>query len=796
LSTPTKTAFDLFLDIGFNCLPMASPMMAFRGYYISRESDDPCASLNFHPAKDSDELHDSLRAAFPHVKTHKERMREAVIEFYLCERAQERRSESVGSGHGAGQPSVVSTPGQNSSPEYPSPESLLSNSFAVPSPAMDSQSSAGGSTPALSAMTSVWSISSKPQTKPRVRRSMTDAEKKEYRRRREAGACEDCRRRRRKCEHNSSGSESDRISTAAPKKQRRTVKETKRVASAKTVSPPTSAPQTVSTMTSFNVEMPLANDFSNPFLDTSFPLDDTLLASGDPMLDFPLFPELHDSFSNDFLFNDFPSNNFQSNNLLPSNGLFPTTFAGNHEPSHNQGLFNGTTQDMEIPGSGLVVQSHTSSPAISPTSQNVSPAELHRPDFKPAYYGRVQLPDLPHPGGDCGVILSPSIASGPSQTSATASLSLHQSQARTSQLPTGLLVARDRYNDGEDANIGDGPALRARPQGQTYRWTDAEQDQAMRHHAHPLATEAQQPEPLHSDSWLSSPLGSPSRKTGTVRLATSSAATVTARTSPSGAHMLVDSDNLDDGRTASSSPTVAQTDRITRDMQWIRSPSRDADGVSATGVPTAAAAVQHDSSEGATRNHNENVGLRYLPARATGTSANAATSHRPSSLAADHLTATDSAGPVVVDTTNGCGQYNKERSWKQQQALSAQSESLLSIPSEPLGDALATSPTGFGHASASRVSMLLTAVLLALLAAVGVAVMNLFLLSSRSAGLLSVSALASCLRIEADRKRAHASEEGKSGPVKRTAMLLKEKLADAFLLTAEVSYKYVVASFG
>jgi len=92
--------------------------------------------------------------------------------------------------------------------------------------------------------------------------------------------------------------------------------------------------------------------------------------------------------------------------------------------------------------------------------------------------------------------------------------------------------------------------------------------------------------------------------------------------------------------------------------------------------------------------------------------------------------------------------------------------------------------------------MLLTAVLLALLAAVGVAVLSLFLLSSRSAGLLSVSALASYLRIEADGKRAHASEEGKSGPVKRTAMLLKEKLADAFPLTAEVSYKYVVASFG
>jgi len=778
-------------------------MMAFRGYYISRESDDPCASLTFHPAKDSDELHDTLRAAFPHVKTHKERMREAVIEFYLCERAQERRSESIGSGHGAGQPSGGSTPGPNSSPEYPSPESLLSNSFTVPSPAVDCQPSAGGSTPALSAMTSVWSISSKPQTKPRVRRSMTDTEKKEYRRRREAGACEDCRRRRRKCEHNSSGSESDRVPAVVPKKQRRTVKETKRVASTKTNSPPTSALPTVSSMASFNLEMPLANDFNNPFLDTSFPLDDTLLASGDPMLDFPLFPDLNDSFPNDFLFNDLPANNF-----FPSNGPFHATSAGIHDPHYNQGLFTGTAQDTDALGSELVVQSQASSPAISPSLQNVSPAALHRPDFKPAYYGRVQLPSLPHPGGDGGGVISPpsqsaisrlsrtSAATSSAENAAIASPLSDLSPAQMPQAPTGLLIVRDLYNDDEGPSVGYGQAHRAGPQVQMNRWTDAEQGQATRHHAHPLATEAQQPELLYSDCWLSSQPGSPSRDTSTSSLADPSAARVVARTSSSDAHVHDDSNNLGDERAASSPLAVLQTDRITRDMQCNRSPSRQMNGSRTTIVPTAATADGHNGYEHATHNHNENVGHRYLQVRATSTSANPATSHRPSSLAADHVTATDTGGPAAVAPMNGYGQCNKERSWNRRQEMPTHSESLSNILSPPLRDTVANSQTGSSRANALCAFLLLSAVLPALLAAVALVVMNLFSRTSRAAGLASVTASTSCLRTNVNGKRAYTCKEGKSGPLRRAAMMLKDKLADLSPLTTAVSYKYVVASFG
>ncbi|KAG9548219.1 hypothetical protein KCU77_g22748, partial [Aureobasidium melanogenum] len=52
------------------------------GYFIYRSSEqaDPTA-LEFCPPKGSDELFFALKTAFPHVKTHSDRMRNAVIEF-------------------------------------------------------------------------------------------------------------------------------------------------------------------------------------------------------------------------------------------------------------------------------------------------------------------------------------------------------------------------------------------------------------------------------------------------------------------------------------------------------------------------------------------------------------------------------------------------------------------------------------------------------------------------------------------------------------------------------------------
>lgn len=63
-------------------------------YIISRAPDaggevDPAAPLHFWPERDSDELYEALKQSFPHVRTHKERVREAVIQFHLQEREHE-----------------------------------------------------------------------------------------------------------------------------------------------------------------------------------------------------------------------------------------------------------------------------------------------------------------------------------------------------------------------------------------------------------------------------------------------------------------------------------------------------------------------------------------------------------------------------------------------------------------------------------------------------------------------------------------------------------------------------------
>ena len=66
--------------------------MSVPGYFIYRDSEtaDPAAPPVFFPPKDSDELFDALRAKYPYVKTHSERMRDAMIEFLLDERQAEQ----------------------------------------------------------------------------------------------------------------------------------------------------------------------------------------------------------------------------------------------------------------------------------------------------------------------------------------------------------------------------------------------------------------------------------------------------------------------------------------------------------------------------------------------------------------------------------------------------------------------------------------------------------------------------------------------------------------------------------
>jgi hypothetical protein len=75
--------------------------MSVPSYFIYREipsNGDPydiTASPVFFPAKDSDELFDALRNKYPHLKTHSERMRDAVIEFLIEERQTEALSATL-----------------------------------------------------------------------------------------------------------------------------------------------------------------------------------------------------------------------------------------------------------------------------------------------------------------------------------------------------------------------------------------------------------------------------------------------------------------------------------------------------------------------------------------------------------------------------------------------------------------------------------------------------------------------------------------------------------------------------
>ncbi|KAI5241359.1 hypothetical protein E4T42_08018 [Aureobasidium subglaciale] len=197
-----------------------STQMPMVGYFIYRsgEQADPTA-LEFCPPKGSDELFFALKTAYPHVKTHSDRMRNAVIEFLKQElNAEQTQLETPTipletdlsfdmSTESPWWPSMDSTASTLSSPDLfnmATPASMSSSQ----APAMSRQnsssqpSSSQKARPALEDMTGVFSLSSTSQPKTRVRRKMTESEKLEYRKRRIVKACDSCSKRKRKCSHN------------------------------------------------------------------------------------------------------------------------------------------------------------------------------------------------------------------------------------------------------------------------------------------------------------------------------------------------------------------------------------------------------------------------------------------------------------------------------------------------------------------------------------------------------------------------------------------------------------------
>lgn len=162
------------------------------GYSIRRagpggQPADPCAPLEFHPPRGSDELHEALKKAYPYLPNLKARMSQAVIDFHLAE-LNEEKAASI-------------SPSTNSTPDYylPSPISSVSTPFtSIPSIRSHASSSKAVQTQSQEQMMTVWSLESNPEAKIHKRRTMTDAEKHAYKQKRKEGACADCKRRRRK----------------------------------------------------------------------------------------------------------------------------------------------------------------------------------------------------------------------------------------------------------------------------------------------------------------------------------------------------------------------------------------------------------------------------------------------------------------------------------------------------------------------------------------------------------------------------------------------------------------------
>lgn len=183
------------------------------------EPSDPTSPLLFFPPKGSDELFDALRTAFPHLKSHSERMRDAIIQFLLEERQEEllRTSPaltmdgtapttttwlSASSSSSSASASVSSSPDLL---DFATPSSLATSPQTLPPQLTRTASvaaSSQASPPSLDQMTGVFSLSAESQPKQHMRRKMTEAEKVEYRKRRIVKACDKCAKRKRKCPHN------------------------------------------------------------------------------------------------------------------------------------------------------------------------------------------------------------------------------------------------------------------------------------------------------------------------------------------------------------------------------------------------------------------------------------------------------------------------------------------------------------------------------------------------------------------------------------------------------------------
>ncbi|WPH01408.1 Hypothetical protein R9X50_00425300 [Acrodontium crateriforme] len=352
------------------------------GYFIYRDAPlgqqyDPTAPPVFFPAKDSDELFDALRTKFPHVKSHSERMRDAIIEFLMEERQAEALAVSTQPSPDMALDSLDSldtSPWQQSWPSMSSgsgsasPETFdlsFDKSRTVHRQASNTTSNSGAtqpSTPQIEDMTGVFCLSTSAQPKQRLRRKMTEAEKIEYRKRRIVKACDKCAKRKRKCQHNQPEMES--IATKATNKisKTRTSPSNKSIS---TTTPKTDELNTPVGMDSFVYDGSFANDMQL--------FDDFTTVFDEPLLDFNAYDD------------EMPFNNFVNNQQF-ANKRPHDPHASSMNPSQSEWSqwpwSDGTDgQDFALTdfGSGSSITADSSdSRSSSPGSQSQSQSQSIR----------------------------------------------------------------------------------------------------------------------------------------------------------------------------------------------------------------------------------------------------------------------------------------------------------------------------------------------------------------------------------------------------------------------------------
>lgn len=204
-------------DNSFGATCTSTPAYVVYRDISNGEPSDPTSPLLFFPPKGSDELFDALRTAFPHLKSHSERMRDAIIQFLLEERQEELLRTSPALTMDGTAPTTTTwlsassssaSASVSSSPDlldFATPSSLATSPQTLPPQLTRTASvaaSSQASPPSLDQMTGVFSLSAESQPKQHMRRKMTEAEKVEYRKRRIVKACDKCAKRKRKCPHN------------------------------------------------------------------------------------------------------------------------------------------------------------------------------------------------------------------------------------------------------------------------------------------------------------------------------------------------------------------------------------------------------------------------------------------------------------------------------------------------------------------------------------------------------------------------------------------------------------------